>query len=121
MPQGIPLRGMQVPWVAQALVCFFSRVGLPQKILTGRGATFMSALMKQLCQTLGIHQLFTTIHHPQTDGLVEWMNQTIKDMLRKTAGAFQAQLDKYLDPLLFALREKLQASMRLAPFELVWG
>lgn len=61
--------------------------------------------------------MFTTIYHPQTDGLMDRMNQTIKDLLRKTAGAFPSQWDKYLDPLLFALWEMLQTSMGLSPFE----
>lgn len=55
--------------------------------MTDRGASFMSALIKQLCRILGIRQVFTTMNHPQTDRLVEQMNQTIKDMLRKMAGA----------------------------------
>lgn len=53
-PEAITLRGMQVQGVAQALVCFFSRVGRPREILTDRGATFTSTLMKQLGHTVGI-------------------------------------------------------------------
>lgn len=65
--------------------------------------------------------MFTTIYHSRTDGLVDRMNQSIKDLLRKTTGAFPLQWDKYLDPFLFALRETPQASTGLAPFELVFG
>lgn len=65
--------------------------------------------------------MFTTIYHPQTDSPWERMNQTIKDLLRKTVGAFPSQWDKYLDPLLFALRETPQSFMGLAPFNLVFG
>lgn len=79
--EALPLKGMQVAEVAQALIQFFSRVGLPREILTDKGATFMSTLLKQLCQTLSIHQLFTTIYHPQMEGLVERKNQTLKDQL----------------------------------------
>lgn len=64
-PEVLPLRGMQVQAAAQALLWFFSRVSLPQEILTDKGATFTSALLKQLCQLLGIWQLLTTIHHLQ--------------------------------------------------------
>lgn len=89
--------------MAQALLWFFSRVGLPREILTDKGAPFTSALIEQLCQLLGVRQLFATIYYPQTDGLVERMTQIIKDLLRKTTRAFPFQWDKYLDPLLFAL------------------
>lgn len=62
-----------------------------------------------------------TLPHPQMDVLVERMNETSKDLLRKTAGAFPAQWDKYLDPLLFALWETPQTSTGVAPFKLVYG
>lgn len=120
-PEVVLLQGMQVQGVAQALLKFFLRVGLPCEILTDKGATFTLPLLKQLYQMIGIHQLFTTIYHPQTDGLVKRMNQTIKVLLRKTVGTFPTQWDKYLDPLLFALRETPQASAGIASFELVLG
>lgn len=49
------------------------------------------------------------------------MNQTLKDQLWKTAKAFPAQWDRYLDPLLFALRETPQSFTGFASFDLVYG
>lgn len=88
-------------------------------MVTDKGANFTLALMRHMCQLLGVRQLFTTIYHPQTDGLVERMNQTIKDLLKKTA--FSSQWDNYLDLLGFALWETPQASTGLAHFELIFG
>lgn len=39
-PEAIPLRTMQTPAVAQALISFFSKVGLLEEILTDQGASF---------------------------------------------------------------------------------
>lgn len=112
---------MHVQGVAQGLLHFFSHVGLPWEILTDRGATFTSALTKQLCTLLGICQIFTTIYHPQTDGLVERMNQTLKNLLCKMARAFPFQFDRFLDLVLFALQESPQTSTRVFHFKLVYG
>lgn len=49
------------------------------------------------------------------------MNQSIKNLLRKTDGAFPTQWDKYLDPLLFALQEISQDSTSINPFEFIFG
>lgn len=102
-PEAVLLRGMQVTGVARALLKFFSRVGVPKEILTDKGPTFTSNLMKQLCKLLEIKNLFTTIYHPQTDDLVKRMNQTLKDLLRKTIGVFPSQWRHFVDLLLFAL------------------
>lgn len=77
---------------------------LPWESLTEKGATFTFSLLKQLCLLLGIWQVFKSIYHLQTYGMVERMNQTLKDLC-KTAGAFPSQWDKFLDPFLFTLQD----------------
>ena len=61
-----------------------SRHGVPAEILSDCGSAFLSGLMQEVYQLMGIHKLFTTAYHPQTDGLVELFNQTLTDMLAKT-------------------------------------
>ena len=58
--------------------------GVPAEILSDRGKAFLSGLMKEVTQLLGIHQTNTTVYHPQTDGLVERFNRTLITMLAKT-------------------------------------
>lgn len=59
-----------------------SRVGIPAEILTDQATNFMSKLMKTLYQQLGITGIRTT-PYPETDGLVERFNGTLKNMLKK--------------------------------------
>jgi len=66
----------------------FSRLGIPEEILTDQGTPFMSHIMKDLCTLMNITQLRTSVYNPQTDGLVERFNQTLKQMLRKAIEAF---------------------------------
>lgn len=99
----------------------FSMVGLPRDLLTDRGKPFTSRTMRALCTTLGIQQHFTAIYHPQTDGLVERFNQTLKAMIRKVAHDHPNRWDLYLDALLFAVRETPQASTGITPFDLLYG
>ena len=65
--------------------------------------------------------LRTSPYHPQTDGLVERFNQTLKEMLRKTASEEGKDWDKLLPYVLFAYREVPQESTGFSPFELVYG
>lgn len=81
----------------------------------------MSRVMADLCKLPQIKQLRTTVNHPQTDGLVERFNQTLKQMLRRVADEDKSDWDKMLPYVLFGIREVLQASTGFTPFELLFG
>ncbi|XP_071063354.1 uncharacterized protein [Pseudochaenichthys georgianus] len=81
----------------------------------------MSTLLKQVYHLLGIRSLRTTPYHPQTDGLTERFNQTLKQMLRKFVNNSGTDWDQWLPYLLFAYREVPQASTGFSPFELLYG
>ena len=82
-PEAVPLRSIDAGTVAEHLILLFSRVGIPKEILSDQGTNFMSQLLKELYNLLHISQLHTSPYHPQMDGLVERLTQTLKAMLRK--------------------------------------
>ena len=120
-PEAIPLRTMASKGIARELMLLFSRVGLPDEILTDQGTPFMSKIMRDLCTVMKITQLRTSVYHPQTDGLVERFNQTVKQMLKKVMAADGRNWDQLLPYLMFAIREVPQASTGFSPFELLYG
>ena len=120
-PEAFPLRTITAPVVLRALVQFFSRVGIPDEILTDQGTNFTSRLMHLFNQQLGISAIKTTPYHPQTDGLVERFNQTLKKMLQKFVTDTGKDWDRWLPFVLFAYREVPQASTGFSPFELLYG
>ena len=78
--------------------------GVPEALLSDRGANLLSHLMEDVCKLLGIRKLNTTAYHPQCDGMVERFNRTLKTILRKHAARFGAQWDRYLPGVLWAYR-----------------
>ena len=60
----------------------------------------MSSLLEEIYQLHYIKKIRTTPYHPQTDGLVERLNGTLKCMLRKFISQSQKDWD-YLPYLLF--------------------
>ena len=99
----------------------FACVGIPVEILTDQGSNFTSQLLSELYSMLHIHGIRTTPYHPQTDGLVERFNQTLKAMLRKTAVQEGKDWDLLIPYVLFAYREVPQSSTGFSPFELLYG
>ena len=51
---------------------------VPADIFSDRGRAFLCRLMKEVEELLGYHKVNTSAYHPQTDGLVEWFNLTLK-------------------------------------------
>ena len=119
--EAIPLRSTDAVHVAEELVQMFTRVGVPQEILTDQGSNFTSQLLVELYHLLHIHPIRTSPYHPQTDGLVERFNQTLKSMLRKAATNEGKDWDKLVPYLLYAYREVPQASTGFSIFELLYG
>ena len=99
----------------------FSRMGIAREVLTDQGSCFMSRVIKELLSLLQVKQLRTSVYHPQTDGLVERFNKTLKQMLRKTMDTDGKNWDQLLPHVLFAIREVPQASTWFSPFELLYG
>ena len=120
-PEAIPLRSTDAPHIAEELIRMFARVGVPQEILTDQGSNFTSQLLAELYRLLHVHPIRTSHYHPQTDGLVERFNQTLKSMLRKAATNEGKDWDKLVPYLLFAYREVPQASTGFSPLELLYG
>ena len=120
-PEAIPLRTTSSKAIANALIQYFSKVGIPDEIVSDQGSNFMSKLMAQLYEQLGITKIKTSIYHPEANGLVERFNGTLKAMLRKFVGECVQNWDRYLPYLLFAYREVPCESTGYSPFELLYG
>ena len=120
-PEAIALKSISSIVVAEALVSIFSRVGIPEEILSDQGTQFTGGLMKEVGRLLSMKQLTTTPYHLQCNGLVERFNGTLKTMLRRMCAEKPKDWDRYLDALLFAYREAPQESLGFAPFELLYG
>ena len=120
-PEAIALPSTEAERIARELIIVFSRVGIPEEILSDQGANFMSTLLQEVYQLLHIKRIRTSPYHPQTDGLVERFNGTLKGMLRKFVDRGRKDWDEYLPYLLFAYREVPQESTGYSPFELLYG
>lgn len=120
-PEAIPLRTANAKNVAHELMMLFSRVGIADEVLTDQGTCFMSRVMSSLYRWLKVKRIRTSVYHPQTDGLVERFNQTLKKMLKKLVEVDGRDWDQLIPYVLFAIREVPQASTGYSPFELLYG
>ena len=104
--------------LVENIVC---RHGVPEELLSDRGANFLSDLILHMCSLLGMKKINTTGYHPQTGGLVEKFNSTITNMIAKSTEGSVVEWDKQLQLLLFAYRSSVQDSTKESPFFLLYG
>ena len=120
-PEAIALKRIDTPTVAEALVDMFSRLGIPEEILSDLGTQFVSECMEEVNRLLSIRHLTTTPYHPMCNGLVERFNGTLKSMLKKLCAEQPRQWHRFINALLFAYREVPQEPIGFSPFELLYG
>src|SRR5438477_2397672 len=79
-------------------------------------------MMLQLYALLGIKHISSSCYRPETNGLVERMNGTIKKLLKTClVGKDIREWDQILPLILFSIRASKQASTGFSPFELMFG
>jgi hypothetical protein len=59
--------------------------------------------------------------HPQTDGQMERVNQILEDILRACVMEYQGSWEKNLPWAEFSCNNSYQESMKMAPFEVLYG
>ena len=64
---------------------------------------------------------FSSAYHPQTDGQTKRTNQILEDMLRACALQYGTSWDKSLPYAEFSYNNSYQKSLKMAPFEVLYG
>ena len=81
----------------------------------------MSGVFQQVIHELGINQLRSSAHHPESHDALERFHQTLKNMIRSYCLTQKDIGIKVYTFYFFAVRESVQESLGFSPFELVFG
>jgi len=93
--------------VAKCLANVIWRYGLLSQIIHDRAVEFLSNVVQETAQFLGIKQLLKSGGHPQTDGLVEKLNCTLKQMFSKVVAKGGRDWDELLVQFCLLIKELL--------------
>jgi len=120
-PECVPLKNIDSISVAEALISFFSKFGIPREILSDQGRQFISKLLDEVHRILDIRPVFSSAYHSQSHGRIERLNRTVQTCLRKLCVAKPTQWHKYLPAIMFAIREIPSDRTGFSPFQLLFG
>jgi transposase InsO family protein len=95
--------------------------GVPKKIMSDRGTQFTSKFWEKLHESVDTKLNFSSAYHPQTDGQTKRTNQVLEDMLRTCALKYGKSWDKSLPYAEYSYNNSYQASIKMAPYEALYG
>ena len=100
---------------------FISIFGAPARLLSDRGTSFTSSIIQELCEILGVQRLQTMPYHPQANGLVERLHQTIICMIGKLGEDKKANMPSHLAEIAHAYNATQLAVNEYSPHYLMFG
>ncbi|GFX77388.1 retrovirus-related Pol polyprotein from transposon 412 [Trichonephila clavipes] len=119
--EAIPTKNITAKTTCKVLMKIFCQTGIPKTICTDQGTNFTAQLTQAFQDVLGASPRFSTPGHPESMGVVERWNRTLKDMLNKNIQEHGNEWDVYLPYLLFAYREIPHTLIGVSPYQLVYG
>eukprot|EP00731_Ephydatia_muelleri_P002128 Em0001g2128a len=120
--EAYPIQNQEAVTVAQKLVDeIFCRFSVPEQLHSDQGRQFESAVIKEICNLLHIEKTRTTAYHPQSDGLVERFNRTLRSMLTTCGRSHPFEWEDHIRKVCFAYNTSVQATTGYSPFFLMFG
>ncbi|XP_055932231.1 uncharacterized protein K02A2.6-like [Argiope bruennichi] len=78
----VPLTSLAAKATCEALLTIFMRTGMPNIMASDNGTNFNASLTQEFEKRKASSPRFSTPLHPESNGLVERFNQTLKHMLQ---------------------------------------
>src|ERR1043165_3505799 len=95
--------------------------GIPLEISSDRGSLFTSRYWRSFHEALGTILHLSTSYQPQSQGQVERVNQVLEDILRACVISFGKKWEESLPFAEFSYNNRYQASLKMVPFEVLYG
>jgi transposase InsO family protein len=91
------------------------------QIISNRGTQFAAKLFQEWCKLLGIESSMSTSYHPQTDGQMEQVNQTLEQYIWCYVHELQDDWAHLLSLAEFAYNNTTHESSKETPFYIEYG
>nr|GEX84166.1 reverse transcriptase domain-containing protein [Tanacetum cinerariifolium] len=110
--------GQVKKFVWDNIVC---RFGIPGEIISDNGKQFADNPFKDWCDKLNITQRFASVKYPQSNGLVERANRSLREEIKARLGEGNKNWVEKLPHVFWAHRTMIKSSHGDTPFSLTYG
>ncbi|GKV28094.1 hypothetical protein SLEP1_g37185 [Rubroshorea leprosula] len=105
-------------FVFSSIIC---RYGIPNQIVTDNGTQFNCSSFRDFCSSYGIKLQFTSVYHPESNGMVESVNKCILEGIRPRLEQHKAKWADELNNVLWAYRTTSRTATGETPYHLAFG
>ena len=117
-----PIRNQEAQTVAKVLLDrVFCYLGMPLQILSDQGANFQSELFRELCISLDIEKIRTSIYKPSTNGAVERFHRTLNSMIGRVVAENHRNWHELIPQIMAAYRASEHSATGFSPNKIMLG
>ena len=118
--EAVPLKDQTAASISAALIKICCTFGIPEVLHSDQGRNFESQLFLDVLIAFEIQKSCITAYHPQGDGMVERFNRSLLQLLR-CYNETEDDWEEFLPLIWYAYRTAVHSSMRVSPFQLMFG
>ena len=100
---------------------FFSVFGFPRQLMSDQASEFTGQVISELCDLLGITKIRTSPYHPQTNGTIKRVHQTLRRMIAKMDPEKRTKWPSHLGPILITYNATRSLITGYSPYFLMFG
>ncbi|GKV11566.1 hypothetical protein SLEP1_g22814 [Rubroshorea leprosula] len=105
-------------FVFSSIIC---RYGIPNQIVADNGTQFNCSSFRDFCSSYGIKLQFTSVYHPESNGMVESVNKCILEGIKPRLEQHKAKWVDELNNVLWAYRTTSRTATGETPYHLAFG
>ena len=100
---------------------YFRHYGFPRRLMSDQGKEFCNNILKEMCYYLNIKKVRTTPYHPQSNGAVERVHQTLRHMIGKLDNKRRKNWPDHLSSITHAYNSTRSQITGYSPYFLMMG
>ena len=108
-------------YLARLLLEIFAVIGPGKIVESDNGPHLTGDVLRAFSELVGMNQRFITPYHPQSNGRVERMNQTVRHVIRKLLEGSSLDWPAVLPFVQLVINRKINRRTGVSPFELEFG
>ncbi|GKU94659.1 hypothetical protein SLEP1_g8119 [Rubroshorea leprosula] len=97
------------------------RYGIPNQIIADNGSQFNCNSFRDFCSSYGIKLVFTSVYHPEANGMVESVNKAILEGIKPRLDQLKTKWVDELNNVLWAYQTTSRTATGETPYHLAFG